>query len=169
MSTAKVDFVHPSSCSVASAAPSAGQGATVGKAVGGGAGSGGGAGISTAEPDARLHRVRVMEREMGVGFSGGVSGGLAVSPSSERAFYPLGNSVVVRYLAAGATSSSSKMSFLTGGHQHRISCLHLSEETGAFLATGEEHDIGTKVLAHRYVSGCCITTYLEKSSLLFRA
>ncbi len=132
-----VDFVHPSGPGKDAASKGGG---VAGAIQGGGDGDAG----SGADPPERLHRVRVMGREMGVGFSGGVLGGLAASAGAggeQRAFYPLGNSVVVRHLAG-----SGSMTFLTGGHQHRISCLHLSEETGAYLATGEEHEIGTKVL-----------------------
>ena len=147
MSKGKVDFVHPGGGSAAAgAAVGAPEGVTAeAEAARGGGGGTAGGGVAHPEEE-RLHRVRVMERQMAVGFSGGVPGGLACSPSGDKAFYPLGNSVVVRHLGGGGGGvGGAKMTFLTGGHTHPISCLHLSEATGAFLATGEEHQIGTKV------------------------
>ena len=53
MSSAKVDFVHP----VSGPRPAGSRDAAA-------------AGLKEDDPEDRLHRVRVMEREMAVGFSG---------------------------------------------------------------------------------------------------
>ena len=73
-------------------------------------------------------------------FSGHVSRGLVTVPDVPLAFYPLGSTVIVRHLRHG---EGGKQSFLTG-HQHPISCVAISK-SGKFVATGEEHEIGTKV------------------------
>jgi len=82
----------------------------------------------------RLARVDALERELVIGFSGNVRGGLA--SNGRRAFYPLGSTVVARALGEGGQN-------LLTGHAHNVCCLSLSD-SGSLLATGEEHQIGTK-------------------------
>ncbi len=91
--------------------------------------------------EGKLHRVSPLRREMSVGFSGRILSGLLCSPDSKRAYYPLGSSVVSR----GLFGRGHQVEVAGGVHVHKVSCLHLSEKTGAVLATGEEHQVGTKV------------------------
>ena len=76
---------------------------------------------------------------------GTIKNGLRCDPSGSKAYYPLGSSVTVRHVAAGGGQE-----FLTG-HTHPIGCLALSN-SGKFLATGEKHMIGSKVLISQKIN-----------------
>ena len=70
-------------------------------------------------------------------------GGLVARPGLPMAFYPLGSTVVVRHLGSVAGAAPNRQAFLVG-HEHPICCVALSQ-SGKYLVTGEQHDVGTKV------------------------
>ena len=76
-------------------------------------------------------------------------GGLVARPGLPMAFYPLGSTVVVRHVGNVAGAPSNRQAFLVG-HEHAVSCVDLSQ-SGKYLVTGEQHDVGTKVRSYMEV------------------
>jgi WD40 repeat protein len=72
---------------------------------------------------------------------------LLVDSAKQVAYYPLGSSVVVWPLGG---NGGEKRSFLTG-HTYRIGSIAISK-SGKFVATGETHLVGTKVIKTKLIT-----------------
>jgi len=71
-----------------------------------------------------------------IGFNGDVSAGLILHPDDERLIYPLGSTVVVKYLTKNIQHFLQK-----DGHDNTVSCLSLSS-SGKLLASGQSAPMG---------------------------
>ncbi len=92
------------------------------------------AAAATVEPTA-------LNLEAVIGFNGAVPSGLVAHPDGVHVIFPLGSTVVIK------DTVKNTQSFLQG-HTASVTTLALSPD-GAFLASGQETNLGFKVSATR--------------------